>query len=363
MRVLLAAASHEVQHVGSLTSFYTIETRAGDERTIEWRTRGDMARDKFASHLLESEKYGPDDCILMLDADQRHPQDMLERLRTSMETHNLDMVCAHYYRRETQPIQSLCYTLTGDGTWPFLPMLDPPMSGLHEIAVTGFGAVLIRKKVMMAVKDAIPPGMSPVAIGPIPELEKDHQNWGADFRFFHHARKAGYRLWLDASIESLHAVPLWLGHKSAKKLINYGKWANGAQDIFTRRLELHGVNIEAVKQRLVILEARKRGFEQEYADAVQADAKRERLEKLTIAIFNMEGRIMECGAWLEWMQKYPQIERPDQLPTTRNTPKMQGLEELVGTETERQAEYRESVVSNLRDAVAVIGDNGNQPGQ
>lgn len=342
MRVLLAVASHEVQHVGAIRSAYLIRREEQDRFVDQWRWRGDIARESFVKTLLEEEYFEPEDAILLLDGDQLHPPDLLERLRA----HNLDMVCAHYYRRSTRPIQSLCYEI-GDGRWPYLPYLHPPREGLHEIAVTGFGCVLIKKKVLQAVKDTLPNGASPIAITALPELAGDHDNWGPDFVFFHRARQLGYKLWLDASIESLHAVTLWLGHKSADKLIDYETWADGAHDLLQSRLELYGVNLEAFKQRKRILEARLEGMMQQAIEAGKDDDPAKHQE-LSISVYQMQGKIKEMEAWIEWAEKYPAITRPDQLPTTDNTPKQDTVQDDIQDEAKaieaRKGTYRDQAI-------------------
>ena len=350
MKVLITVASHEVQHVGSIRTAYLLQREEQDRFVDQWRWRGDVSREAFVKTLLEDDYFGPEDALLLLDADQRHPSDMLAKLRA----HDLDMVCAHYYRRETSPIQSLCYEI-GDGTWPYLPYLHPPKEGLHEIAITGFGCVLIKKKVLQAVKNTLPPGASPVAIGTLEEVSNDYSNWGPDFIFFHRARKLGYKLWLDASIESLHAVTLWLGHKSADKLINYVKWADAAHELLLSRLEMNGVgaNLEAFKQRKRILEARLEGLMQQAGEMAKAKENGEAIEeeeeyKVTISIYQMQGKIKEMEAWIEWGIKYPAIERPDQLPTTENTPKQTTIPDEVPDEEKakqgRQDVYRDQAI-------------------
>lgn len=344
MKVLLAIASHEIQHVGSMRSCYLIRRDEQDRVVEKWDTRGDAARDAFVKTFLDEEYFTDDDAILLLDADQRHPEDLLEKLRA----HDLDMVCAHYYRRSTTQIQSLCYEI-GDGTWPFLPMLHPPKEGLHEIAVTGFGCVLIKKKVLKAVQATLPPGASPIGITSLPEIDGQHDNWGPDFAFFHRTRKLGYKLWLDASVESYHAVTLWLGHQSAEKLINYGRWANGVQELFESRLELHGMNLEAFKARRRLLEARLEGFEQEYDAAVKRIERGEEVpleeqQRLSIAVYQMQGRLKENGAWIEWAEKYPAITRPDQLPTTESMPGQNEQLDAVEAVKERAQMHREQAV-------------------
>lgn len=343
--MLIAVASHETQHVGSIRTAYLMRREEQDKFVDQWRWRGDVAREAFVKTLLEDDYFGPEDALLLLDADQLHPHDLLEKLRA----HDLDMVCAHYYRRETSPIQSLCYEI-GDGTWPYLPYLHPPKEGLHEIAVTGFGCVLIKKKVFQAVKETLPPGASPVAIGTLEEVSNDYANWGPDFIFFHRARKLGYKLWLDASVESLHGVTIWLGHKSADKLVDYQKWADAAHELLESRLEMYGVNLEAFKQRKKILEARLEGLTQnaqefEKKKAAGVDTNLEDEYKLSIAIYQLQGKIMEMNAWIQWAEKYPAIERPDQLPTTENTPKQTTIPDEV-PDQDKAKKVRQDVYRN-----------------
>lgn len=359
MKVFIAISSAETQHVASLKSCYTILREQDDELLDEWKTRGDVARDRFVDYFLSEKKYTDEDGILLLDADQMHPVNLLEKLRA----HDLDMVCAHCYRRNTNPIQSLCYEI-GNDTFPYLPYLPGkiPREGMHEIAVTGFGCVLIKKKVLKAVQATLPKGACPIAIGPMPEIVPDNGNWGPDFRFFIKARKLGYKLWLDASVESLHATNVWLGHKSADGLIDYSEWADAAQEILRIRLELRGVELEAFKQRLRILEVRRQGFI-EKADKIrqrkEAGEEVDIAEEYTtsISIYEMDGRIKEMNAWVDWAEKYPTIDRPDKLPTTKNMEKNTILPDLIpdreDAKKEREAEYMrrsQELIDMLPDA-------------
>lgn len=352
----MAIASSETQYVGSMRSCYEIKRRDSDGMFFPDRgSRGDTTRETLLDAFLERKEY---DAILCLDADQRHPDNLLDSLRDTMEAGDLDMVCAHYYKRGTKPIQSLCYEL-GDGTWPYIPMLDPPTDGVVEIASTGLGCVLIRRRVVEAVRDALPKDMSPFAIAPMPELTDDYNNFGSDFRFFILARRMGFRLWLDASVESLHATIVWLGHKSAKLLVNYTDWADGSAVMFDERIRLYGVNGEAFRQRQRILEARKRGLVAQLEEA-KAGGDEEKAVELSIALYSMDGRLLEMAAWMEWVDKYPKIERPSQLPTTANTPKQETFEaQEHGAEKERAAMYRDNAV----ELVGELPNRGNGLGR
>ena len=195
-KVLVGIASHELQHVESLHSCLSQVCQPEDEILISHMKRGDLAREAFANMIMSDDRYKDNDALLLLDGDQRQPFDLLERLRK----HNLDMACAHYYKRDSDTVVSMCYKLS---EYPYEPFDRPPKYGLHEIATTGFGCVLIKKKVLKAMRANTPEEINIMK---------------TDFDFFHKARKLGYRLWLDASLNSDHAVTVWLDHNTAERL-------------------------------------------------------------------------------------------------------------------------------------------------
>ncbi len=335
-----------------------LEMQAQDKFADEWRFRGDVARESFVDELLQKDYYGDEDAILLLDGDQKHPKNMLETLRTTMREQGFDMVCAHYYARQTHTVHSLCYPL-GDGTFPYQMFLDPPTTGYHKLAWAGFGSVLIKKKVLKAVASLYKPGASPIGIGPLPELVGDNDNVGPDLRFFYQARKLGFDLWLDASVESLHGVTIWLGHKSARKLMDYTDWADSNQDLLDRRLELHGVTSQAFKQRKMLLEARKRGLLAQLDELKLTDPTNQQvLFDITVALHQMDGRLTEMDAWIEWTDKYPAIETPADLPTTETMP-AEDMTPHGATLEERQDSYRENAVELLQELPNVSSNGKN----
>jgi hypothetical protein len=158
---------------------------------------------------------------------------------------------------------------------------------------------------------------------------------------------------LDASIESLHAVTLWLGHKSADKLVDCIGWADAASKLFLSRLELYGVTLEAFKQRRRILEARLDGLTQQAQEfnrmkEAGQEVNQQQEYELSVSILRVEGKKLEMDAWIEWAEKYPKIERPDQLPTTENTPAQDTIPVVVPDEAEakrlRQDVYRDQAI-------------------
>lgn len=208
MRVYIAGLTGDRQYVKSFRSFYDLAIRDGDEKNQpEDASRGDISRMSMCDDFLEKRQF---DAILLLDMDMKHPVDLLERLRE----HDLDMVTAHYWKRKT-PMESI----VGIGDrWPYAPLKDLPDTGLLDIATTGFGAVLIKRGVVEAVSKSLPRGEHPMAIGPVPEMANGEVAMGSDMRFFYYARSLGYKLWLDCSLESLHACTVWLGRTLYPKL-------------------------------------------------------------------------------------------------------------------------------------------------
>lgn len=347
MRVFIAVATSSDQNVKSLKSCFTLARQKGDDLFFpDQYGPGLQTRVAFEAEFLARKEY---DAILMLDGDQVHPENMLKHLAENLLAYNLDMVCAHYYRRSTSPVESLCYEL-GDGTFPFMPMLHPPRSGLHPIALTGMGCVLIKREVVEAVRKVLPKGDAAFGVGPMPGWAADYGTFGQDYRFFLLARQLGYQLWLDADVESLHGVTLWLGHAVAQRLMDYSQWADKAQETLEQeRLRIHGVTPEAFRQRMRILEARMMDLRQKIHEAQGND---ELLTELSPAYLEMGGRIKEMQAWIQWAEKYPTIERPDQLPTTENMPKQEGVEQVTGP---RMDLYQANAMDMMKEVPNVSG--------
>jgi hypothetical protein len=142
------------------------------------------------------------DAILLVDMDMVLPKDGLEKLRE----HDLDMVSGHYFRRDTNPLMSVCMHLTEEwGDWP-VPMVDIP-DKLTKIYSSGFGFVLIKREVVEKVAK-IPHVGHPMSVGQIPE-QGHTELFGQDIRFFHYAKKLGYDLWLDPNVECKHATTVY----------------------------------------------------------------------------------------------------------------------------------------------------------
>lgn len=282
MRVFVAAVTSESQQVKAMMAFQSMLLRDEDKKIIKFGSRGDLARMYLGDKFLESDY----DAILLIDLDMIHPPDLLERLRA----HDVDMVSAHYFRRHINPMRSVVSLITDDNTWPYPPLINIPDDGLHEIACTGFGCVLIKREVVEAVMSMLPPGSPPFSLGPMPEeANGQHGPFGSDFNFFMRARRAGYKLWLDASLESSHACTVWLDREMYEKL--GGDTADTYWKEFWRHtMRFQGINATVLKARIETLEEALAGV-------------RERIETMQDTEKVISGQIAENQLYLKEMER------------------------------------------------------------
>ena len=329
MRVLVAAVSSQTQYVRSLNSYYELKTRPGDEKLLSRGTRGDAARIELCAEFLKRREF---DAILLLDLDMILPEDLLEKLRE----HDLDMVSGHYYKRDISPMVSIAM-VSPDGTWPYVPLDPVPDSGLVEVITAGFGCVLIKRHVVEAVKRRLPPGGYPFAIGPMPEMTNgDYLSFGADFRFFTRARQAGFRLFVDTSVECLHGTVVWLGRKLYKRLRNPAKMADHMREFWKINLRVHGMNEKSLELRLKSLELEREALDAEFAEAKDAA----KLQELTILLHKSDALLEELRAWKvppPTPEQFPVVPDEDRQKVLANNRGIEGLGE------EDLKQYRQEV--------------------
>src|SRR3990170_2056430 len=120
MRTYIAVTSSSQQYVSGLMTCFEMERSDGDALYPRYDTQGYVAREEHARMFLGE----PFDAMLLLDADMKHQKDALERLRS----HGLDIVCGHYYKRKTSPMESAILEL--DEGLPPPPLFSPPREGL-----------------------------------------------------------------------------------------------------------------------------------------------------------------------------------------------------------------------------------------
>ena len=199
MRVFVAGVSSEQQYVRSLDSIFRgLIVEDGDQLGYLMGSPGWMARITLCDQFLEQKQF---DAIFQVDMDMLHPDDALTRLRS----HDKDIVTGHYFRRKTDPMMSVIEVKNGN-RW--LPMQEIPTEGLHEVACTGMGCLLIKRKVIEDVLH-IPGIIHPFMAGTIPLLHPT-KIYGQDVRFLYYAQMLGYKLWLDAEVEAAHGCTFWM---------------------------------------------------------------------------------------------------------------------------------------------------------
>jgi hypothetical protein len=202
MKVFIAGITAQWQYIPAFHSFLEMKIRKGDEQRYRTGGRGDVERSNALKGFYESKC----DALMMCDLDHKFPVDALEKLRA----HNLPMVSGHYMKRTTHSLKSIWQWSLEPLSWPYLPFINPPRTGMHKIAVTGMGCVLIQREVIEAVARMMPPGANPFEIGKLPDAAYLQSNFGSDYRFFYLAQKLGYELWGDADVELPHAATAWL---------------------------------------------------------------------------------------------------------------------------------------------------------
>lgn len=122
------------------------------------------------------------DKILFIDSDQTFSHDALERLLATGK----DIVGAASLTR-VEPIQYTCKDIDGNR----IDFRDK--TGLVEVHTNGFPLTLIDAKVFDKIAK------------PYFSVTYNDGNWtGEDESFCHHARKEGYKIWIDADVKVGH---------------------------------------------------------------------------------------------------------------------------------------------------------------
>lgn len=206
MKVFVVGISANRQYLSSYDTFRDMKLRPGDRHLYRSGGRGDVERTyAFEQFMTEGRDC---DAIMLCDLDQKFPVDALERLRA----HDKDMISGHYMKRQQKALVSIWQWSLEPYIWPYIPYVNPPKagSGLHRIAASGMGCVLIKRQVVEHVASILPPGACPFEIGKLPEAGYPQSNFGSDYRFYYMAHKLGYQLWGDPDVDCPHAITMWL---------------------------------------------------------------------------------------------------------------------------------------------------------
>lgn len=184
MDMLPAQFAHSL---ATLTS-YGIE----DTQISVWFNLGSLiytSRDQIAKKAFLDEA----DLIMWFDSDMVFNPDTLIRMLKLIDEGN-DMVTGIYYRR-TPPFSPVAFKtmdLNEDGTAFDWTEFDEIPDGLFEVGACGFGCVLMKTEIFVAVFAKFGLMFTPIA------------NCGEDIAFCWRARQCGYKIIADPSISLGH---------------------------------------------------------------------------------------------------------------------------------------------------------------
>lgn len=276
-----------------LIDFHGLRIGSRDKKALHKGATGLAARKALCTEFLMAKKF---DALFLLDLDMKYLEDTLARLRE----HDLDMVTGHYYRRQMDPMMSIIET-SPDGSWPFAPVVDIPHSGLHEVAVAGFGCVLIKRHVIEAVAETLPPLSHPFDNGPLEWLTGSALILGPDKRFFPLAKRLGYDLILDADVRCKHGVTAWLDDDLYAKLRNHASQARVLSGYWLEYLRRYGVEEKTIKLRLQSLYLERELLLRQFNE--QKDSSEpEELQPLVLRLNEYDNRMAECQDWITGLQ-------------------------------------------------------------
>jgi len=143
------------------------------------------SRDQLAKRALLDEA----DLVMWFDSDMTFNPDTLKRMLKLIDEGH-DMVTGIYYRR-TPPFSAVAFKtmeLNEEGTGFDWTEFDEIPEGLFEVGACGFGCVLMKTEIFVAVFSKFGQMFTPIA------------NCGEDIAFCWRARQCGYKIIADPSI-------------------------------------------------------------------------------------------------------------------------------------------------------------------
>lgn len=152
----------------------------------------DVARNDIVRDFLK----GDEDYLFFMDADMTFPEDIVGRLLAD----DKPVITARYHMRR-EPYHAVAYVKHRrlDGPHVYAPVHFG--AGVFEIERGGAGALMIRRDVLVAIRDRIGENWFRYQRGPDPPHD---YTVSEDFWFYQQAREAGFSCWLDWDIECGH---------------------------------------------------------------------------------------------------------------------------------------------------------------
>jgi len=138
------------------------------------------------------------DYVLWIDSDMVFPNTLMIDLIRDMEDEKKDIVAGVCHMRR-EPYKPVLWSKLRQGLTAFENesecLVDYPRDGLFEVEGCGFGCILMKTEVIMAVKEKYSELFAPLP------------GYGEDLSFCIRARGCGYRIWVDPKVQ--------VGHKSS----------------------------------------------------------------------------------------------------------------------------------------------------
>lgn len=166
--------------------------------------RIDVARNKFVTAFMEASS-DPDDTLIMLDNDHRHPADILERL--SAWPHEVGVVGALAYRRG-EPYDPLAFIRTEDGNLHILARWEEGAK-LIECTVVATCGIAIKRWVIERLDEIDLKGRY------FQYRYPDGEHYPTEDMFFGEmCEKVGVSHYIDVSLEIPHLTVSEITHES-----------------------------------------------------------------------------------------------------------------------------------------------------
>lgn len=151
----------------------------------------DAARNEIVRAFLDKDDSS---YLLFLDADMRHPRDIVHRLLS----HNLPIVTGRYQMRKL-PFHTVAMRKVGDGPHDYKAVEE--QTGLVSIQAGGAGALLIRRDVLEAMRARIGDNWFQYQIGP-----NGLRSISEDMWFYEQAIAAGFPAFVDLDCICTHVA-------------------------------------------------------------------------------------------------------------------------------------------------------------
>ena len=192
MKTLIAVPCFDMVHTDFMSSLMALQRTEDTSFTVVKNTLIHVARGVIANNAIEAGF----DRVMWFDSDMVFEPDTLERMMKVLDEHpEIDILSGLYFRRghPFTPVLFSKLEVNEKNELEFNGYDDVP-DGLFEVAGCGFGCVLMRTECLMdiAAKEGGGVWFSPLV------------NAGEDCAFCIRARREGYRIFCDPSVQLGH---------------------------------------------------------------------------------------------------------------------------------------------------------------